>query len=75
MEKFTDTDIADGDEAKSVIHHYEWSIADGENETSIIGKWALVNATTETDEKVNEALLKILHSNMNCKGGKLIQIK
>jgi len=47
-----DTDIADVNDAKEVIHHYEWAITDGVNDARIIDKWSIVDITTTSEEKV-----------------------
>jgi len=47
-----DTDIGDVNNAKAVIHHYEWAITDGVNDARIINKWSIVDIATTSDEKV-----------------------
>ena len=52
-----DTDIGDVNNAKAVIHHYEWAITDGVNDARIINKWSIVDIATTSDEKVYQLLL------------------
>lgn len=54
METFKDTDIVDADDAKEVMHHYEWAIADSANETRIVEKWSTQNISIATNDQVSK---------------------
>lgn len=50
---FRDTDIADSEEAKEAMHHYEWTITDGEESKRILSTWTRVIPTLSFGNEVS----------------------
>lgn len=62
LDSFRDTDIADEEESKRAIRHYEWAITDGEETRGILDKWTTVIPLMQSENKVKPSLTFVMIS-------------